>query len=192
MSDEKSLVVEEVLTMRNILRVVLLIIFLLFTGATACGSSDRGMSPEEVVLKGQEFYQIIDDINYEFQNMATSEDYLIINGCGKKIIPSEVVDYSALIEVMDELQPYCYFTLLDSFLEESGYDTFDNLKEAHNLFFSLSSQEKSKVLSCMFKSLGEEDVSKDSDVDIKTEIFILRAFTLIDKSTGAEIPLNDG
>lgn len=66
------------------------------------------------------------------------------------------------------------------------------LKEAHDLFFSLSSQEKYKVLSCMFKSLGEENVSKNSDVDIKTEIFILRAFTLIDKSTGAEIPLTDG
>ncbi len=165
---------------------------MIMTAFSACGVKAKELSSEEVILKGQEFYQAVDDLDYDFQNLAYSEEYFIINGKGKRIVPSEVVDYSKLITVMEELRPYTYFVLLDSFLEESGYDAPKDMQEAHEFFFTLSDKEKAKVLSCMFKSVGDSTVGKGPSGDIMAEIFILRAFSLIDKKTGAQIPKNDG
>ena len=166
-----------------------LILFMLMTlmiSVVACGKKENTLSAEEVSEQADSFYQEIESLNEKMQELSASEEYLLVNGEGKKLEPSDVLDFSTLIQCMQKLEPYAYFGLLSSFMEESGYDVKDkSLQEVSDSFFKLTDSEKGIVLGKMFGFVDESPIEEGSEIEV--QIFIVRAFQLIDKSTGETI-----
>lgn len=149
----------------------------------SCGKIEPQLSSDELNSRVNDFYAEIEGLDTQLQSLSGKEEYILTNGEGQELVPADVLDFSSLIKCMTDLEPYVYFVLLSSFMEESGYEVENkSLQEISDEFFSLPDDDKSIVLSKMFGYVGEEQISDEASKT--TQIYILRAFQLMDKSTG--------
>lgn len=105
----------------------------------------------EIEEKLSELYKEIQVLDLQLQYHSLEDKYMIINGVGENIDPSELLNYRPLISKIEELHGYYYFLDLILLMKEHGYNVENKeIDVLTDWFLRMNYDEQADILSNMF------------------------------------------